>query len=404
MLKVRRDFLSEAQPTIRCGSGYWRDARLRVVPVYKHLGGLIHHRGGLQAEVRARTGHAWTAFRKHWPKIVGQAHIPSARATWPNAKPKELAPLVRCYHSMLLHKHFCGDVRHVTEDRVRALVYAPSVDAWLHFHRLSYLASFVALNVKEAWALIHAEKLWLLAVQSSLAWLHDALHGEDASSSWQAYWDQWKQLIASRPKAWKGMLRRALRSTLRRDILREGWQQCRQMLLKCLQQAGAYVQSLCDAPRTSHYFCGVCCTRYQTRQQWAVHAFKRHGIVKPTRVLTPGSQCPACLKQYATNVALCNHLDRTCRLWLVRAGFTHAPQPGVGHSAADYGLSYLGAVRQGYGPLPREEPTTASTLPCHEKVSAGVLQALCDVLSRPLAHVSVGAILESLSGRAPDGL
>ena len=101
-------------------------------------------------------------------------------------------------------------------------------------------------------------------------------------------------------------------------------------LVKCLHQAGAFVQAHCDASRTSEFCCGICQTRFGSLQQWAVHAFKRHPIVKPTPVLAPGSQCPACLKQYVLNIALRNHLNRSerSRIRLVRAGFHHDPQPG----------------------------------------------------------------------------
>ena len=100
---------------------------------------------------------------------IGQAHIPLrdkfqlfqslvlsclffGTGTWSAPKVKELAPLVRCYHSMcrsMLRRHYKGDVQRVTDDRVRASVYVPWFEAWLHFNRLSYLASFVVLDIKE---------------------------------------------------------------------------------------------------------------------------------------------------------------------------------------------------------------------------------------------------------------
>ena len=401
---VRAQWLSDGQPTIPCLSAHWPGARLRVVPVYKHLGGLIHHRGGLQAEVRARVGHAWTALRKHWSKIFGQAHIWLrdkfqlfqslvltclffGSGTWSDVHPGVIAPLDRCYHNMcraLLRRHFKGDVFHLTDDRVRAHVQAPSVAAWLHFGRLSYLASFVTLDVPEAWALVHAEGHWLGKVRSSLSWLHTSLFGPGAADAWVGCWADWRAMILERPKAWKLLLRKVLRRDLRRDMLDESWQQCRGLLFKCLHAAGASVQAMCDSSRCSEYFCGVCNKRFRSRQQWAVHAFKRHGIVKPTRTLAPGAQCPACLRQYPSHIAMCNHLGRSarCRIALVRAGFHHEAQPGLGSCRADRGQDFLGTVRQGYGPA--QQGLSSAPLPGADTAldcaSDALLRALCDAL------------------------
>ena len=244
---------------------------------------------------------------------------------------------------------------------------------------------------------------------SRLRWLQSTLYEDSPDDAWKGHWEGWRDLILSRPKAWKGLLRKAIRRDVRGDVLREGWQQCRGMLFKCLLQAGAYVQAQCDESRSSQFFCGMCCTRFQSSQQWAVHAFKRHGILKPTRVLTPGSQCPACLKQYATNIALCNHLDRSerCIVCLVRAGFSHEPQPGIGHSRADRGLNFLGAVRQAHGPLPLEvsgpsEPSTQPLKPFY-KLCMGRLRFLLtgSLLAPSWTHIEQPFVLHALT---PGGL
>ena len=47
----------------------WPEARLRVVPVYRHLGGYLQHNGGLKQEIAFRTSQAWDAFNKRKKKL-----------------------------------------------------------------------------------------------------------------------------------------------------------------------------------------------------------------------------------------------------------------------------------------------------------------------------------------------
>ena len=73
---------------------------------------------------------------------------------------------------------FRGDVQHIAEDRVCDFVGLPDLDTLLHMGCLTYLRSFLVLDVKEAWSLAHAEGRWLGRVRASLAWLweHSEAH------------------------------------------------------------------------------------------------------------------------------------------------------------------------------------------------------------------------------------
>ena len=370
--KVRIDHLSDDGPTVSVLSEQWKGARLRIVPMYKHLGGVLHHKGGLRAEVRVRTALAWQSFRKHWSRLFGQAHVCLAdkvqlfqtlvlpclfygAGTWTDITDGDLRPLSRCYHDMcrsLLRRHFRGDTLRLHEDRVRALIRVPAVASWIHFTRLSYLASFVRVGVREAWALAHAECRWLASVRDSLSWLRGMHHPRSDSDSWQTSWGEWCELIVSHPAAWKRMLRQALQRDMRLHVLDEGWQHCRGLFAKCLMNAGAFLQQRCDDSQSAGHFCGVCRRRFSTKQQWAVHAFKRHGIVKASRLVSTGTQCPQCLKQFPSNIALCNHFDYSyrCMEKLLRRGFVCDPEPGFGSRRADHGRDFLGYAKQGFGP------------------------------------------------------
>ena len=402
--RVRVSCLSDACPTVPVLSAQWSAARLRVVSTYKHLGGILHHKGGLRDELRVRTGQAWQSYRKHWSKPFGQAHVclkdkmmlfqtlvlPClfyGAGTWTDFGDQDLRPVNRCYHDMcrsLLKRHFKGDVTRLHDDRVRALVRAPDVSSWIHFTRLSYLASFVRVEVREAWALVHAEGQWLALVRASLSWLFRLQGPHSDFADWPAAWEKWCELITCSPQAWKRLLRRALQRDLRLQVLAEGWQHCRGLFARCLMQAGAFLQHRCDISQSAGFFCGPCRRRFATKQQWAVHAFKRHGIVKMSRLVTAGTQCPQCLKQFSSSIALWNHLDYSFRCIdkLLRRGFSCDPEPGLGNKAADRGRHFLGYVKQGFGPFVRDDAAADSQ---HDvPLSHAVSLAVCDGLRHTL--------------------
>ncbi|OLQ08065.1 hypothetical protein AK812_SmicGene8458 [Symbiodinium microadriaticum] len=53
--KVRSAIFRSSDPSISLSSDLWPDARLRLVPKYRHLGGILHWRGSLDPEIRHRT-------------------------------------------------------------------------------------------------------------------------------------------------------------------------------------------------------------------------------------------------------------------------------------------------------------------------------------------------------------
>ena len=52
--QVRASELSDRDPSVQVASRHWPDARIRVVPFYKHLGGILHFGGGLDREASCR--------------------------------------------------------------------------------------------------------------------------------------------------------------------------------------------------------------------------------------------------------------------------------------------------------------------------------------------------------------
>ena len=376
---LRRQLLSEQEPSLPCGSKFWGSKRLRIVPRYKHLGGLLHHKGLLSVEVKSRVAQAWSAFQSRRQAIFAQRHLPLADkrtmllalvcpilfygvGCWTCIMPRDVQQLETCFLGLcraLLRRHFHGDVQHLSPARVLFLVGAPSVETCVHVARLTYLRSFVTLDVPEAWALAHQERGWLQLVRESLAWMWEHVDAGVYHGSPDVAWPHWRLLILHHPRKWKRLVRVAQDVAARKEALAEGWQQCRGMVVKRLLGAGATIQAWSDkvAPACDPqaFGCGPCQLLFATRQRWAVHAFKSHGRVKEVRGLVPGRQCPCCLKQYASNISLCSHLSysQRCRSSLQRAAFKCVPEPGIGSRHGDKGHEFLGAVKQAYGPASR---------------------------------------------------
>ena len=81
---IRRQYLSCVEPTAACGSQLWPDARIRVTPAYKHLGGWLTHKANCTKELRARAGLAWplsTSIKSRSLQV--QLFLPRTR--WPSS-------------------------------------------------------------------------------------------------------------------------------------------------------------------------------------------------------------------------------------------------------------------------------------------------------------------------------
>ena len=70
----RRLFIDEGG-TLPLDCRLWPSARLRITPTHKHLGDILHHRGHLQREVKARAAQAWTAFNQRKQKVFASPAV-----------------------------------------------------------------------------------------------------------------------------------------------------------------------------------------------------------------------------------------------------------------------------------------------------------------------------------------
>ena len=162
--EVRRAHFTVTDLTVSVASRFCPEARVRVVTAYRHLGGILHQAGRLHPEARARAACGWAAFQRHRKTVFCHGHVALREkvslfqtlvlsamlygsGTWCELPEDAIAPLRRAYVGMaraMFAKHYRGDVTHLG---------LPPLGVWFHCHRLTYLASFVTLGVKEMWAL-----------------------------------------------------------------------------------------------------------------------------------------------------------------------------------------------------------------------------------------------------------
>ena len=84
--------------------------------------------------------------------------------------------------------------------------------------------------------------------------------------------------------------------------------------------------------RETREVCGICQQVFPDFRCWSHHAFKCHGRLREARCYAAGSQCGACLKHFASNFKLCDHLEhnQVCQATLVTRGALAEVQPGRG--------------------------------------------------------------------------
>ena len=148
---VRASVFRGSDPSIQLHSTIWPAARLRVVPKYKHVGGIIEANGGLDKELKSRIGGAWAAFRQRKRQVFMSPAVTHREksilftsliestlyygvGTWPNVddhvEDKLQGALVGMARLMLRPTYSIEEARHGTSARTSVLrlrVYFPAV-------------------------------------------------------------------------------------------------------------------------------------------------------------------------------------------------------------------------------------------------------------------------------------
>ena len=310
-------------------------SRLRVVPHYTHLGGLISHSGKLKAEIRRRLGIARQSFHDLSPKVfsnpkVGlETRIAIFRATvwlsltfnvgtWSELTSSEQkvwhCGVFRLYRLLLRRLFPPMVVRHFTEDEVLSLTSLPSPLVAIRVCRLRHFAQVLSRGTPFFWALVAEEGSWLRAVTEDFAWLYSQIEGltclpppwEDSAA--------WHHLILTAQPRWKGLIKRVSEHSRMVDKISADVRTFHRKLLDLLFKAGlrhrfSHLQpDEPDADIATGHVCWICSKEFASFKAWGSHSFKAHGRTNACRHLQSGTTCDACGKMYPSNERLVRHL------------------------------------------------------------------------------------------------
>ena len=324
--RLRKELFAVDPPTITVDGQLWPSAQIQLVSSYRHLGGIVHHDGGLRKELRHRTALAWAAFnkrRKHifasptvtWPdkatlfeSLVLSVLLYGA-GTWGQLASGEHRGLENTYHhmvhSMLRPRYSVEEARRLGAERALALIRLPTLDTLLHMARLRHLASCVTVASPEFWALAHREGSWSTLARASLTWLGELTDRRFREEDLSLRWQEWITMISHSPGSWKRLLRTSQQRALRREAWTAAHRTDNGLLARQLQAMGGLLAFSPLPAWECHFFCGPCNRTFSTKQKWSVHAFKTHGRKTAGRRVLPGQQCQCCLRHFATNLKLC---------------------------------------------------------------------------------------------------
>ncbi|CAE7812872.1 unnamed protein product [Symbiodinium necroappetens] len=375
--RERRKIFGEGQGEIPLSCRMWTGARLRIVPVYRHLGGFLQHNGGLSHEISFRCAQAWEAFNRRRKKVFRSTLVSIAdkallfdslvstvlfhgAGTWTGVTSVHLdsldAVLRQMACQMLTPRYTCEEAWHLGTAQAIAAAKIPRASTYLHVSRLRYLLSCVRLDVKEIWALAHWERGWLGLIRSSVRWMWDLTRNSGAEEDFHSSWSHWIDECRRAPGKWKSRVRRALRAAVDGEARQAAYERHIGLLTRQLCRAGARFNAASPHSHTGQQVCAPCQLVFQDLRAWSVHAFKCHGRKDEVRSLVEGTQCPHCMRHYATTVRLCRHVRHSdaCRRALLNRGERVHPAPGVGSRKAPKEHLFCAPTLQAEGPCPQE--------------------------------------------------
>ena len=367
---VRGSLFRSDDPSIPLASRLWPSARLRLVPRYRHLGGILHWKGSLEPELKHRTAQAWAAFRKHRRLVFSSPAVTHREkallfqslvastlfygaGTWDCSQPSVVVKLrgtvLGMARQMLRPTYTFEESCHIGATKALAVARIPSVEALLHAERLRHLATVVRVAPAEFWAIMWHGQTWCRQVKASLDWLVNTLANVGRSHPQLAKWEDTREVMLSRPQQWKAWIRSAVQGALLEELWNAETQHFHGLLLRGFLAAGAVIDGDAAPVGPSVEICAPCAQRFSDLRCWSHHAFKRHGRVREVRRFLQGTQCPACLRHFASNFRLCNHVERSpsCLSQASRLHPSHDIEPGRGsrkfHSGNDVMLPAVDA-------------------------------------------------------------
>ncbi|CAE7879862.1 unnamed protein product [Symbiodinium microadriaticum] len=341
-----------------------------VASQYVHLGGLIDVEMKLQAEARRRLSMAKAAFDSGKALLYTNATIPlKDRAALFNTSITStffnLALWTTQTHAWvqldggfsrllrgLLSKTYKGDMLYkVAAPAVHILTGVPPLECLLTKARLSLLCSMAKTAPRNLWAVLQEEHTWLSEVRADLEWL--ALDGHEWPPRQEAYWPEWRRILAESTAWFKRRVTRWTKATMQRCQKQHRYE----LGLWALARRAHSRQTTMATDRVS-WTCRLCDVHLKTKAALGAHFFKVHKRSAKYRAMVTGSHCKACGRECWTRNRLAIHLRGrpSCVLALHRLGIrADRLAPGLGsrgwrqRAEEDYTLAVSARVDE---PLP----------------------------------------------------
>ncbi|CAE7242191.1 unnamed protein product [Symbiodinium sp. CCMP2592] len=394
-------------------------AALRLVPQYRHLGGILHWKGALRFEIRSRLGQAWQAFKKHRRAIFAspvvshrekallfQSLVMSAMlfgaGTWVYRDAREVEAIVGAQltmaRQMLRPSYDWESALHLGSGLVLATARLSTIADELHAARLRHLAILVARAPDEFWAILHFDRQWLQMTSASLEWLRESLQHGGQDTVDIADWPGTLQQLSQQPRRWKRRISVALHVRRLVDVWKAEVTHFHGLLLRALLSAGAFAA---DGERTASSvseLCGPCNKVFTDLRCWSHHAFKCHGRLREARLYASGTQCGTCLRHFASNFKLSNHLEYSteCLAALVARGARSEIQPGRNSKKFRTGDEIMCPVITAEGPACLVPP--AAFIPEPQRADPQILQDLEDLFAHPCEVTTLTELLQIVRG------
>ena len=414
--KLRTDLFRDSEPSLQLSSTLWPTSRLRLVPKYSHLGGMLHFSGALAPEVQARSALAWKAFRKHRRLIFAAPTVTHREKSllfnslvlssllygagaWSisdGAVPEKLqGVLLAMARQMLRPTYSFEEACHLGARKILATARIPSACVLLHVERLRHLAVITRVAPKEFWAVLHYEATWCRLAHSSIEWLRTML---EASGKAQPRLDDWTFVLSTlldAPHTWKRWVNTARQTALLQELWEAEVQHYHGLLFRYLLTKGAVIQDLDVSNRVSPEICAICQQRFPDLRCWSHHAFKRHGRIREARLVAWGTQCQVCLRHFATTFRLSNHLEhsRFCLAALVQQSRFAEVAPGRGSRRFRDGRDSLLPAVTASGP--QQQWSAEGHVPESERADSVILDGLSEIFCQPDAIPDIESLLHS---------
>eukprot|EP00438_Fugacium_kawagutii_P006007 Skav200019 [mRNA] locus=scaffold2535:94180:96834:- [translate_table: standard] len=355
----RRALFHHQHATIKLATCTHGVVDLRVVPHYKHLGGILHSSGKMGPKLRTRVAVARAAFEKHRKSIYQQPRLSITQrfnifrscvltvayfgaGAWTDITQKEWSSfahgILTLMRRLIVIDIGADTLRTWTDLRVLAYIGSPSPYDLLRLARSSYYRSLLAAAPDVLWALIANEQTWHTAALRDLTWVQELLDAKVPRPSPTADPDYWISLAVEHPGTWKRLIKKARAKTVLTTSIRAEVSLWHGAFHALLADAGVPLPTAPvaadDSPEVVHG-CLPCRRLFTTKAAWSVHCFRVHGRTAPSRQYADGQSCDVCGKFFHNHVRLSNHLrnNPSCLDELRRRGVRCTPLPGVNSRA-----------------------------------------------------------------------